>query len=146
MPSRYELSAEQWRKIEPLVSGKVTDRGRTATDNRLFVNGCLWIIRSSAMWHHLPERYGPWKRTYNRFRRWAHAGLGAGVCGDAYRQEEPLPEIDSSIVRAHQLSATGAAYCARHRTHDADQPAHLLAHQPLPKAVTLRYHQHQETP
>lgn len=72
MPARYELTAEQWRKLEPFLPGKATDRGRTGTDNRLFVNGCLWVIRSGAMWHHLPERYGPWKRTYNRFRRWAH--------------------------------------------------------------------------
>jgi len=39
---RYELSDSQWAKIEPMLPGKVTDRGRTALDNRLFVNGCLW--------------------------------------------------------------------------------------------------------
>jgi transposase len=108
MPSRYELSAEQWRKIEALLSGKETDRGRTATDNRLFVNGCLWIIRSGAMWHHLPERYGPWKRTYNRFRRWAHAGVWEQVFAVMLTdRKNPYRMIDSSIVRAHQLSASG---------------------------------------
>lgn len=108
MPARYELTAEQWRKLEPFLPGKATDRGRTGTDNRLFVNGCLWVIRSGAMWHHLPERYGPWKRTYNRFRRWAHAGVWEKVfeillsdSKNRYRM------IDSSIVRAHQHATTG---------------------------------------
>lgn len=108
MPSRYELSAEQWRKIEPLLPGKPTDRGRTAMDNHLFVNGCLWVIRSGAMWHHLPERYGPWKRSYNRFRRWAHAGVWEQIFAVMLADKKnPYRMIDSSIVRAHQLSATG---------------------------------------
>jgi len=108
MPARYELTTLQWEKVAPLLPGKVTDRGHTAADNRLFVNGCLWVIRSGAMWHHLPERYGPWKRTYNRFRRLAHAGVWERVfevlladSRNAYRM------IDSSVVRAHQLAASG---------------------------------------
>ncbi|WP_147286407.1 transposase [Legionella londiniensis] len=36
MTARYELTTEQWRKLEPLLPGEVTDRGRTGTDNRLF--------------------------------------------------------------------------------------------------------------
>lgn len=108
MASRYELSAEQWRKIAPLLPGKASDRGRTALDNQSFVNGCLWIIRSGAMWHHLPERYGPWKRSYNRFRRWAHAGVWERVFAVTLADNKnPYRMIDSSVVRAHQLAATG---------------------------------------
>jgi transposase len=108
MVSRYELKQSQWEKISLLLPGKITDRGHTAADNRLFVNGCLWIIRSGAMWHHLPDRYGPWKRTYNQFRRLAHAGVWERVfeilladSSNNYRM------IDSSIVRAHHLAASG---------------------------------------
>ena len=45
---RYEASEAQWAKIAPLLAGKVTDPGRTGSDNRLFVNGCLWVLRSGA--------------------------------------------------------------------------------------------------
>jgi putative transposase len=48
MPKRYELTEAQWKKIEDLLPGKVGDRGRTARDNRTFVNGCLWVLRSGA--------------------------------------------------------------------------------------------------
>src|SRR3954453_10096903 len=58
MVKRYELSDAQWRRIEDLLPGKPGDPGRTAEDNRLFVNGVLWVLRSGAHWHDLPERYG----------------------------------------------------------------------------------------
>lgn len=45
---RYELSEAQWMKIAPLLPGKSSDPGRTGSDNRLFVNGCLWVLRSGA--------------------------------------------------------------------------------------------------
>ena len=45
---RYELSEAQWVKIAPMLPGKATDPGRTGSDNRLFVNGCLWVLRFGA--------------------------------------------------------------------------------------------------
>jgi transposase len=61
MVKRYELTDAQWQRIEALLPGKAGDPGRTGRDNRLFVNGVLWVLRSGAHWHDLPERYGKWK-------------------------------------------------------------------------------------
>lgn len=41
MPKRYELTDEQWYRIKDLLPGKAEDQGRTAADNRTFVNGVL---------------------------------------------------------------------------------------------------------
>ena len=68
---RYELSQAQWERIEPLLPGKAGDPGRTASDNRLFVNGVLWVLRSGARWQDLPERYCKYKTVHKRFTRWA---------------------------------------------------------------------------
>ena len=46
MVTRYELSETQWRRIAGLLPGKTSDPGRTGVDNRLFVNGVLWVLRS----------------------------------------------------------------------------------------------------
>lgn len=53
---RYELSEGQWEKIALLLPGKSGDPGRTGSDNRLFVNGCLWVLRSGAHWRDLRRR------------------------------------------------------------------------------------------
>jgi transposase len=41
---RYELSDAQWDRIALLLADKPGDPGRTGSDNRLFVNGVLWVM------------------------------------------------------------------------------------------------------
>lgn len=105
---RYELNEQQWARIADLLPGKSTDPGRTARDNRLFVNGVLWILRSGAHWQDLPERYGKWKSVHKRFTRWAKAGVWEQVF--TFLKDDPRNEylmLDATLVRAHQQAATG---------------------------------------
>ena len=108
MVKRYELSEAQWERIKDLLPGKAGDPGRSAKDNRLFVNGVLWVLRSGAHWHDLPERYGKWKSVHTRFARWAKAGAWERVFKvlTADRRNEYLM-LDTTLVRAHQQAATG---------------------------------------
>jgi transposase len=56
----------------------------------------------------LPERYGPYTSVYNRFNRWAKAGVWLRVLEAlAARSPQSLQLIDSSIIRAHQHAADG---------------------------------------
>jgi transposase len=105
---RYELSPVQWERIATLLPGKAGDPGRTAGDNRLFVNGVLWVLRSGAHWCDLPERYGRWKTLHKRFSRWAKTGVWDRVFGDLIKdRDNQYLMIDSTLVRAHQQAATG---------------------------------------
>jgi transposase len=108
MARRYELTEAQWQQIKDLLPGKAGDRGRTAADNRTFVSGVLWVLRSGAYWCHLPKRYGNWKSTHKRFTRWAKAGVWEAIFEalTSDPQNEYLM-IDTTIVRAHQQAATG---------------------------------------
>jgi transposase len=72
---RYELSEEQWRRIENLLPGRHGHVGVTAKNNRLFVNAVFWIARTGAPWRDLPKRYGSWKNAHRRFSRWAAKGV-----------------------------------------------------------------------
>ncbi len=108
MVKRYELSERQWHRIAALLPGKTGDPGRTGADNRLFVNGVLWVLRSGARWYDLPERYGKWKTAHKRFTRWAKAGVWEGIF--AALTSDPDNDylmLDSTLVRAHQQAATG---------------------------------------
>jgi transposase len=107
-PKRYELSEAQWLRIAPLLPGKVGDPGRSGADNRLFVNGVLWVLRSGAHWHDLPERYGKWKSLHKRFSRWSKAGVWERLFNDLTKDaDNQYLMLDSTLVRAHQQAATG---------------------------------------
>jgi transposase len=43
---RHEIGDEQWMRIKDLLPGKASDPGRTAADNRLFVNAVVWVARA----------------------------------------------------------------------------------------------------
>ena len=107
-PSRYELSDLQWKKIMDFLPGRKEHVGRTAVDNRLFVNGVLWVLRSGARWYDLPERYGKYKSVHKRFVRWANSGVWERVFHELVRdRKNQYLMLDSTIVQAHQQAATG---------------------------------------
>ena len=106
MKRRHELSDEQWLQIEPHLPGREGDPGRTAEDNRLFVNAVMWIARTGAPWRDLPERFGNWNSVFQRFNRWCRRGVWQRVfetLGGDPDLEHLL--LDSTVVRAHQHAA-----------------------------------------
>ena len=108
MAKRYELSDDQWGKIKDLLPGKRSDPGRTARNNRTFINGVLWVLRSGARWSDLPERYGKYKTVHKRFTRWAKSGVWEKVFESLLEdQDNAYIMLDSSLVKAHQQAATG---------------------------------------
>ncbi len=76
--------------------------------------GWFYTIRTGISWRDLPERYGPWRTVYTRFRRCARDGVVTRAlqqiqaCADAVGDIDWLVQIDFTIVRAHQhAAATG---------------------------------------
>src|SRR5271155_5357186 len=105
---RYELSDVQWGRLEGLFPGRAETVGRTAVDNRVFVNAVLWVIRSGAHWHDLPERYGKYKSVHKRFTRWAKTGVWERIFEDLTNDpDNQYLMLDSTVVRAHQQAANG---------------------------------------
>jgi len=117
---RFDLSDEEWGLIAPLLPGGdgAPRVGRPTQEDRRVLDGIFYILRTGAPWRDLPERYGPYTSVYNRFNRWAKAGVWGRVF-EALARGSPasLRLIDSSIVRAHQHSA-GAKKGAAKRSGD----------------------------
>ena len=107
--SRYELTDAQWERIAGILPGKLGDPGRSAVDNRQFVNGVLWILRSGARWYDLPERYGKnWKSVHKRFTRWAKTGVWERIFKSLIKDpKNQYLMLDTTLVRVHQQAASG---------------------------------------
>ena len=76
--ARFDLSDREWSIIGPLLPNK--PRGVPRTDDRRVLNGIFYALRTGSPWRDLPERYGPYTTCYNRFNRWAKAGVWL-ACG-----------------------------------------------------------------
>ena len=103
---RHELTDEQFKKIKHMLPGRKEHVGVTAKDNRVFINGVLWIFKTGAPWRDLPERYGHWKNVHRRFSRLAKAGIFDSIFRvlSADADMEFLLMVET-IVKAHQHAA-----------------------------------------
>ncbi len=105
---RFVVDDETWAKVAALLPGKASDRGVTARDNRLFLEAVLWRVRTGLPWRDLPSDFGNWNSVFQRFRRWAVAGVFDRI----FERLSGEPDfeyalIDGTIVSAHQ-KASGA--------------------------------------
>src|SRR5262245_36179770 len=105
MSRRYELTDDEWDRIESLLLGRAGDPGGQGEDNRLFVNAVIWIARTGAPWRDLPERFGQWNSVFQRFNRWSKAGVWESVFRALQAPDLEALMLDSTIIRAHQHAA-----------------------------------------
>ena len=105
MPRRI-LSDSQWERVAPLLPGKDNDPGRTARDNRDFLEAVLWIARTGAPWRDLPAEFGLWNSVFRRFRRWALKNVFEKVFRELSADADfEYVLVDGTIVRLHQHGA-----------------------------------------
>ncbi|MFB9519813.1 IS5 family transposase [Streptomyces cremeus] len=125
MVRRHELSDGEWDVLSGLLPR--TETGRPRRDDRVMLNGIVWKLRTGSAWRDVPERYGPWRTLYTRFRRWALDGTFTRMLEtvqarkDAAGDIDWLVSVDSTITRAHQHAAgarkKGQSPQRRHTNH-----------------------------
>jgi transposase len=103
---RYGLRDDQWQRIKDFLPGREGHVGCTAADNRRFVEAVLYRYRAGIPWRDLPERFGDWKNTPRRLRRWCESGVFQRIFKFlAEDRDNEYMMLDSTVVRAHQHSA-----------------------------------------
>ena len=73
------------------------------------ISGIVHVLRTGCRWADAPAVYGPRKTLYNRYVRWAKAGVWAEVFRALADSGGPPAELllDSSHVKAHRCAAGG---------------------------------------
>ena len=106
--ARGDLSEAEWAIIGPLLPPERGRKARPAIDNRLFLNGMLYVLRVGCPWRDMHERYGKWNSVYVRFRRWAEQGVWDALLDtlvDLGLTDDWRHMIDSTTVRGHSQAA-----------------------------------------
>ncbi|AAW59587.1 transposase (plasmid) [Gluconobacter oxydans 621H] len=108
--ARGDLTDREWAIIGPLLPSERGRWARPSGDNRRFLNGMLYVLRTGCPWRDMHERYGKWNSVYVRFRRWAEQGVWDALLQtlvDLGLSDDWQHMVDSTVVRAHS-QATGA--------------------------------------
>ncbi len=65
-----------WAVIAPLFRtvGLADHRRLSAADDRRFINGLIWLLRTGAQWETIPAEFGPKSTLHARFQEWVKAG------------------------------------------------------------------------
>src|SRR5690554_7467375 len=81
--------------------------GRPRRDDRQVLNGIFWILCSGAKWRDLPERYGPWKTVYDRFRQWRDDGTFEAILArlQLRLREDGLMDLDTWMIDSTSIRA-----------------------------------------
>lgn len=103
--SRYALDDATYARLSPHLPGKAGDRGRTAADNRRFLDAVVFIARNGGPWRDLPEHFGRWNSIYRRFDRWSRAGVWHRLFEHLQDPDLDWLLLDSTSIRAHQHAA-----------------------------------------
>lgn len=85
---RGDLTSGQWARLEPLLPQGIKPGRPQVWTRRQLIDGIRWRTRTGAPWRDVPERYGPWDRVYDLFRRWQRDGTWAGIL-DRLQAEGP---------------------------------------------------------
>jgi transposase len=106
---RFVLTDAQWAKMEPHCLSEPTDPGRSGSNNRLFVEGVLWIARTGSPWRDLPEYFGRWNTVFKRYSDWVKVAVFQRLFEAV--SDEPHTEyamVDATIVKVHRHVSTAA--------------------------------------
>ncbi|MFD5657819.1 IS5 family transposase [Streptomyces hirsutus] len=109
--ARGDLTDAQWSRLEPLLPrGKKPGRPPIWTRRQL-IDGIRWRTRAGTPWRDVPERYGPWDRVYDLFRRWQRNGTWKRILEQLQTEADAKGlitwdvSVDSTVCRAHQHAA-----------------------------------------
>ncbi|MFB7763455.1 IS5 family transposase [Streptomyces xiamenensis] len=111
---RGDLTNGQWARLEPLLPRGLKPGRPQVWTRRQLIDGIRWRTRTGAPWRDVPERYGPWDRAYDLFRRWQRDGTWAQILTRLQAEADAKGlitwevNVDSTVCRAHQHAA-GAA-------------------------------------
>ncbi|QEU26581.1 MULTISPECIES: IS5 family transposase [Pseudomonas] len=110
MARRYELPDAAWELIADLFS-REQKMGRPRHDDRLMLNGILWVLCSGAAWRDMPERFGPWSTVYQRFREWRDDGTFNQALERLHLRlnQQGMIDLNTWMIDSTAIRATRAA-------------------------------------
>jgi len=120
----WVVEDELWRLLEPLLprrERRFRYPGRRRLDDRLVLQGILFVLHTGIGWEHLPQElgFGSGMTAWRRLREWQQAGVWTRLHRLLLDRLQAAGEIDWSraiIDASYAQAKKGAAGSARARS------------------------------
>jgi transposase len=88
-----QLTEEEWNRIRQHLPARRSSRkgGRKLIDDRLILEGIVWVLRYDRRWEDLPDVYPSARTCRRRLQKWKSAGIWQKI-RPIVMSETPLPE------------------------------------------------------
>ena len=101
-----ELTVKQWNTIQSHIP-KPTSTGRPRCNDRITINGILFVLISGCRWEELPEKYGSKSTAHLRFQDFQQKGIWkkilSSIIKSAHKSDKTNLQkisVDSSSIPA----------------------------------------------
>ena len=64
-----------WSELKKIIPQKTSNIGRPEADNRVALDGVIYVLRTGVQWKMLPEKYGCPTTTHGKFMKWCRMGI-----------------------------------------------------------------------
>ncbi len=113
-----DLTDAQWAVLEPHFrpTRRADGRGRPWRETRAVLNAVLWVLRTGAPWHDLPNRYPPYQTCHRRFQQWRRDGTLTSlltVLAEDLRDRGKIDLSETFIDASFSSAKKGALLSAR---------------------------------
>ena len=95
-----ELSDFEWEVIKPLLPPR-SRVGRPRADDRMVLNGILYVLITGCRWMDMPIKYGSYKTAWRRLKKWEEMGVWESIFKTlASMRDLSRISVDSTTVEA----------------------------------------------
>ncbi|MDH3395568.1 MAG: transposase [Nitrosopumilus sp.] len=104
-----EISDSQWKIIQKHIP-KPARTGRPRCDDRVTINGIMFVLVTGCRWREMPEKYGSKSTAHLRLQKWQQRGtwknILSGIIKSAHKQNKinlQKISVDSSTIPAKKV-------------------------------------------
>jgi transposase len=69
-----EITDKQWSLIAPILPPQPST-GRHRVDDRMIINGIVYVLKNKVSWNNLPRKYGACSTCFTRLKVWKQQGV-----------------------------------------------------------------------
>lgn len=99
-----ELTDKQWKTIQKHLP-KPAKTGRPRSNDRMTINGIIYVLIAGCRWNEMPKRYGDDSTANRRLNKWQQKGIWkkilSGAIKSAYKSKKlnlQKISVDSSSI------------------------------------------------